>query len=406
MQKQKTTRWIFGIFLAILFALVLANLTQDTISDIFFALITGLTSIFIGMVIAFLLKQPVMYFEKKLLKNAFQNSKNPEKIKRMISLTVVFILFLLIFVAFISIIVPNIIATIQEISENSHSYILKIEEELTAFVSGLPFTENLEIRDFVNQAITEIVNLLSSSETTITTQLANIFTIVASIVGTTVLSLFFAFLFLKEKGKIKKSTSRFVYAFFGQKRADNIVGLTQKADKILLNYAVSKLFEAIIIFIVVGIALLVIGAPMPFIMSAIMAILNVIPYIGPIIALVPIALVTIVFSTVNVALLAILISLIIVIIVTGLISPIIIGKKINLDILLVLIAMVIGGAMFGMLGLIFAPPVMAILLFYLNHKIEEKENLRANENVVTMLERVEIENKENLKKENKENLKK
>jgi len=406
MQKQKTTRWIFGIFLAILFALVLANLTQDTISDIFFALITGLTSIFIGMVIAFLLKQPVMYFEKKLLKNAFQNSKNPEKIKRMISLTVVFILFLLIFVAFISIIVPNIIATIQEISENSHSYILKIEEELTAFVSGLPFTENLEIRDFVNQAITEIVNLLSSSETTITTQLANIFTIVASIVGTTVLSLFFAFLFLKEKEKIKKSTSRFVYAFFGQKRADNIVGLTQKADKILLNYAVSKLFEAIIIFIVVGIALLVIGAPMPFIMSAIMAILNVIPYIGPIIALVPIALVTIVFSTVNVALLAILISLIIVIIVTGLISPIIIGKKINLDILLVLIAMVIGGAMFGMLGLIFAPPVMAILLFYLNHKIEEKENLRANENVVTMLERVEIENKENLKKENKENLKK
>lgn len=103
-----------------------------------------------------------------------------------------------------------------------------------------------------------------------------------------------------------------------------------------------------------------IGLKYPLLLGIIVGITNVIPYFGPIIGAVPACLVALTYSM-NKAFLVILIILVLQFLDGNILSPFILGKSLRMHPLLIIMAILVGGEIAGVLGLIMAVPIVAIL---------------------------------------------
>ena len=144
----------------------------------------------------------------------------------------------------------------------------------------------------------------------------------------------------------------------------------------MYSYFLGKVIEASIIFVLVGIGFYIIGVPYAFVISSLIAILNFIPYVGAVLGIFPTAILAIIFASVNTAVIAILYALIVIIVITSFVSPVIFGKQLNVSALLIILSIIIGGGMFGIIGMLFAPPVAAIISVLINESIKDKEEMK------------------------------
>ena len=361
-------------YLAILTsALIIAGLLFEPIYFVLTRLLKGLIPFFIAILIVYFLKQPRKIIANKLLKNWFKNAKNPQKARMTLSLIIVFILFLALIVGIFWLIVPKLISVIENVITNSDAYINKVKNELTTALEKMPFLQNFITENSIDETLDKILNKLNSYQgqipqvvSTVGGQLLNIFNL-------TLIGLVFGFLILLNIEKYKSAIYDYYTTFKTPTQVRKRVEYVQKVDRIFIDYGFSKLIEGIIILLTVTIGLIISKSSMPFELALFMAFLNVIPYIGPIIAVVPILFVNLVLTTMNIALISAVVAIGIVIFVTTFITPLIVGKKIKIDIFTVLLSLTIGGALFGAVGMIIAPPITAVILYTIKNAINNKK---------------------------------
>ncbi len=318
--------------------------------------------IYIALFVIYILKEPQKWFANTLFKSMFKRAKNPQHCRMNLALVVVFLLFIALIVGIFFLFVPKFLSIIEDIVKNTDNYAAKIKTELTAFLSQIPYMEKIDVDNYINENIDQFVDYLKGFTPKLAGVLAGFASSVLSFIGVLIVSLFFSFLFLLNIDKYKKNIKNFTKKRVSALKFRKLQNFVVDSDRILVDYGFSKLIEGIIIFVTVCVGLVICGAPMPIELSLFMAIFNIIPYVGPIIALVPIMLFSLVLASANVALISAIVSVSIVIIVTGFITPLIVGHKIKVDTLTVILSLIIGGALFGALGLILAPPVSAIIL--------------------------------------------
>ena len=104
---------------------------------------------------------------------------------------------------------------------------------------------------------------------------------------------------------------------------------------------------------------------------------NMIPYIGAIIAVVISALVTLITGGLSQAIWMLVVVIILQQIDANIINPRIVGQSLKISPLLVLVAVTVGGAYFGILGMFLAVPIIAVLKIlvedYINYRLKLKE---------------------------------
>ena len=95
-KTQKT--WTIWIFIALLSALLLNSLAGDFFKNAFLNLVTALTPLTIGLVIAFILKKIVDLLEKKVFAKWFKKLKHGNKVNRIFCICLLFaLMFLLVY---------------------------------------------------------------------------------------------------------------------------------------------------------------------------------------------------------------------------------------------------------------------------------------------------------------------
>ena len=378
-QSNNTKKYL--IYLGILTSsIIIAMLLISPISFVLTRLLVGLVPFFIAMLIVYVLKQPRKILADKLFKNSFKNAKNPHKIAMTLSLIIVFILFLAIVVGIFWLIVPKLINVIEDIITNSNSYIDKVKSELTSTLDRMPFLQNFITDNSINTALDNLLTKLNSYQgdlpsiiSSVGGQLLNVFNLI-------LLGIIFAFLILLNIDKYKNAIKEYYITFKTPKVAYARIDFVHKVDRIFIDYGFSKLIEGIIILLTVTIGLIITKSSMPFELAIFMAFLNVIPYIGPIIALIPIIIINLVLTSMNTALISALVAIGIVIFVTTFITPLIVGKKIKIDIFTVLLSLTIGGALFGAIGMVIAPPITAVILYAIKNAINNRKILNNQKN--------------------------
>ncbi|MBM6619689.1 AI-2E family transporter [Bacillus suaedaesalsae] len=173
---------------------------------------------------------------------------------------------------------------------------------------------------------------------------------------------FIVFYMLKDYDMIKKS----VWYMTPRRYRRSGIRFLKDIDQSLGSYIRGQLLVCFLIGIIATTGLWIIGMKYPLLLGTIIGITNIIPYFGPIIGAVPALLIAITVSGKMVLWVGILIFTL-QFIEGNLLSPMIVGKSLHMHPVFIMFALIAGGEIGGVIGLIFAVPMLAILKVTIIH---------------------------------------
>ncbi|WP_018133505.1 AI-2E family transporter [Effusibacillus pohliae] len=165
-----------------------------------------------------------------------------------------------------------------------------------------------------------------------------------------------------------KVMERTVVALFPTRHRKELIELTKSIDEALGNYIRGQLIVMLVVGTLVYIGYRIVGMPYGLMLALLVAITNIIPYVGPFIGAAPAIILAFTISPVM-ALKVTIVNLVVQQLEGNFISPQIVSKSLNLHPLLIIFALLLGGEIGGILGLILAVPVVAILKVILEHVV-------------------------------------
>lgn len=276
-------------------------------------------SLLIGFILMSALKPAVTYLVKM-------------KVPRTLSVIVTYLLFLLFIVALFSLIIPPIIY------------------ETSLLLSSLPYAiENImpQITDYID--VTDLTRYVPNVTN-------NIFGIVSSIFSNTlfvITTLFFGLYFLLEENLLEKSMNR----YFDTSTAEKLKAIFLKAEKRMSAWFWGELTLMTVVGLLTFLGLHLIGLGRYAVPLAVLAgLLEVVPNIGPIISSIPAILLGFVSSSFT-GFAALALYVVVQQLENTLIVPMIMRKAVGLNPILTLIALILGGRLGGILGVLLAIPL-------------------------------------------------
>ena len=190
-----------------------------------------------------------------------------------------------------------------------------------------------------------------------------------------IMAIFIAFYMLLDKERFSLKAKKGIYTFFPKEKADVILRSAIRTHHIFQNFIVGKAVDSLIIGILAFIGLNLMKAPYPLILSLIIGVTNMIPYFGPFIGAIPAILITLLIDPP----LAIAVGIFVLILQQfdgNYLGPKILGNSVDLNPLWIILAVLIGGAFMGPVGMFVGVPVFATIKTfaseYVNRKYIEK----------------------------------
>jgi predicted PurR-regulated permease PerM len=257
-------------------------------------------------------------------------------------------------------IIPSIVENIAEFINNVPDYYETISEWYLEEVAPSDLINN----DYTQQAIERGINsfnegindFLVSAVTGIATFT---FSVVSGII-TALIALVISFYVVSGRRKIAGELTITSTAYLGGERTDKIKDFLKSVDWVFGRYISAKLVQIILIFALCQISFLIIGAPYSTFLALIVALTNIVPFIGPIIGAVVAVLITLLESPI-LGLWVLIAILIIQTIDAYIFQPFFIGDKMGLSPFWVLVSVIVGGRFFGAVGILLSVPVAAVI---------------------------------------------
>ena len=139
--------------------------------------------------------------------------------------------------------------------------------------------------------------------------------------------------------------------------------LIQGLDRQLGDYLRSRLIQTVIISIIAAIGYWILGLRFALLIGIIAGLANLIPYIGPFLGAIPAIIVVFLESRFGLGwslLAVIMLTLVIQIIDNAIITPLIIGKSVELGPVTTIVVVLLGEQLLGLMGLLMAVPIAAM----------------------------------------------
>ena len=244
-----------------------------------------------------------------------------------------------------------------------------LSKQITGFVKDIPaIKHNLndlwrQFQDWLsttfNLSRTEQQKLLKKATADTMNNIAPVDTLgaVTASIATMILIPVYVFLFLYYRTLLL----RFIVELFDEKQEENVRHVIHEIRYVVQHYITGLLTETSIVAALNVIGLLIIGAPFAFLLGVISAILNLIPYIGGLVAVFLTALITFTNTgSVTTAFYAIVMFMIVQLIDNNILVPKVIASRVQLNALISIIGVLIGGALCGISGMFLSIPLIAI----------------------------------------------
>lgn len=365
--KNALTYIFAGIVLLVVY-FVIQNL--DIVLAQFSKFFDILTPLIYGVVIAFLLSPLVAWFEKK----ALNILKTKPGIKHIIAVVLTLIVTIEVLILFFSFIIPQLIASLSMISERMPYYVQELRKWL------IPLLDQYNIQNsWLDAIMNSSEDLLGKLTELLQTYLPDILDYSLQFTKTVfnlILSLTLAvYLLLDEKAFVLQS-KKFIYAMGGQKIGDEVVSFIDLTSFMLHKFILGKALNSLILGVLCYLAMLVIGLEYPVLMSSLIGVTNMIPFFGPFIGGAFGAMILVLENPIH-AVWFIILASVLQQIEGSILSPWIIGDSMGLPGLWVMVAIIVGGGYFGIVGMFLGVPFFAVLYLlskrYIDKKIEKDQ---------------------------------
>lgn len=369
--NKDTVKAIRGlmIFAAVL-VLVVANI--DKTVGIFTLLINILAPFFVGGALAFILNLPMKFVENKVLAKA----KMKDKLKRALSFLIALVLAVFIVWAIYMLILPQLGKTLKELA-------IKIPVFVKEMVVVLQetFENNPEIQDYIkglditkwnwNNILTKIVNTAYAGVSSVLISTVSVASGIFGVAFDFIIALVFAIYLLFQKEVIKGQVTRVFRAYLPEKVHTRIQYISGLLHQNFARFITSQCLEAVILGVLFLIAMSIFGFPYAVLISTLIAVTALVPIVGAFVGCVVGAFLILV-DTPIMAVYFVIMFLVIQQIEGNLIYPKVVGTSVGLPAIWVLVAVSVGGSLFGIVGMLLFIPITSTMYTLLKEDVNER----------------------------------
>jgi predicted PurR-regulated permease PerM len=187
---------------------------------------------------------------------------------------------------------------------------------------------------------------------------------VTGTLGGTAIILVFTFLLLYHKEKYEQ----FFLKLFTEDKRSTVKQSLEQITHVSQQYLVGRILSMIFLFVLYAAALLIIGIKNALLLSAIASLLTIVPYVGPIVGgLFPFLMAAVTEDSIQPAI-GVLIALIVIQAIDNyFVEPYVIGGEVRLTALSTILAILIGGTLWGIAGMILFIPLLSIFKIVFDH---------------------------------------
>lgn len=296
----------------------------------------------ISLIVAFLLDPAVQFFEN-------------EKIGRTSSIFIVYsLVFILALLLLMLIGPPNWKGMIPALKADFPRYFGRAVEyfniQLTSLQAHFPFIKSYDLTDKLRSSTEGLIGLILAQTPKSALRIGSLFLLVP----------LFSFFFLRDSRRIMRG----LISFTPNRYFEMVLDIYDHVSWQLAHFIRGRILEALIIGTVVWMGLSLTDIRYAPVLGAIAGVTNLVPYIGPIVGMIPgliIALVDLGMGGQFWWILCVYLLIAQIILDNFILIPILISRVSNLHPLLVILAIVMGGKLYGVLGMIIGVPIVSII---------------------------------------------
>lgn len=303
-----------------------------------------------GFVIAYLLNTPTNFFEREVYRNCAQ--------KRTLAIITVYLLAVLVLIVLLQLILPQVGTSIMSLAGNLSFYL----NNLNRMVQELIRRFNIEwdgltgILDDYQTIIRKVTDFLASSMP----DLLNFGIAVGNGLVSALTAIISSIYMLAGKDRLTRQLKKLIYALFPTKGVNHILSVSGRANTVFVGFINGKLLDSAIIGVLCFVLTTILRIPYAVLISVIVGVTNIVPFFGPIIGAVPSMMLLIIVDP-----WAALRFLVLIVALQqfdgNILGPKILGDSTGLSAIWVLVAIVVGGGLFGFAGMLLGVPTFAVL---------------------------------------------
>ena len=352
---------ISGIFIVITY-FIFKNST--VIFKFFGSFFTTLMPFILGFAFAFIL----IPLRNLIEKDCFKKLKWSYKTKRNVAVLITMIVFIIVIASFFIVLIPQLVESIKTLINSFDGYV----NAFTSLFQNVEIQgEYREIFDSGIEALKTFVNSFISGENNlISTVVSYSLSFLSSIVNAFI-SLIIAVYLLLDEERFKSQVCRVIYAICGRGTSNKIFYVAKLTSKMFNSFIFGKALDSLIIGIICWVGTAILKIPYSTLISFVIGITNMIPVFGPFIGAIPCIFILIFINPIS----AIEFSIFVLALqqVDGnIIGPRILGGSLGLPALWVMFAIIVGGGLFGVIGMFLGVPLFSVIYVLIRDAVNNK----------------------------------
>lgn len=370
MKKEKilgTKKWFYWVSIGIVLIIVYKLLDNFTgiggwIGNLFSVLAPFLE----GILIAYILYTPCKKIENIFIKS---KSKFIRKHARGTSIAITYIIVIALIAWFMNVIIPTLGTSIADLISNVQNY-------YNSVISDSP---DITIAPFIQENILKpVVDWLQNTNFESFFTFDRIKEYLSSAMGVVkgVINIFIAVIcsvyILAQRTRIIRFLNRLAKAVLTERGYERYQKYFITGNGIFFRYLSSQLVDGIVVAILTSIAMSIIGVKYSILLGTLIGISNLIPYFGAIFGVAIAIIITLLTGGWEQALIMGIVVIVLQQIDANIINPKITSSSLKVSPLLIMFAVTVGGAYFGILGMFLAAPILTLIKVIVEDFIEEK----------------------------------
>ena len=350
--------------------------------DLLFAaigkMISVLEPIIFGLVIAYLLNPLVDIFAKKVFTKLFKNgiSVRQEKFVNFMSVFLSVAIFCFIIWGIIILIIPGIIDGIGKLSVTVPKKIMELIDKGDKYLDKNETTRIIadKATDYVQKWVkTDLSSFVLKSVDYIFFGVLG----VVNFLKNFAIGLLVSIYILYNKRRFGNQSRKILCALFKQKTVDSIIFVCKKSNSVFSGFIYGKILDSLIVGAICLVGITIMDMPYRILVATIICVTNIIPIFGPYIGAVPCTLL-IGLSDPWKGLYFVIFIILLQTLDGNVLGPKILGGKTGIESFWVIFALLVGGGLFGVLGMILGVPMFAVIYYFVAifiNRLLKKKNM-------------------------------
>ncbi|MEF9934462.1 MAG: AI-2E family transporter [Clostridium sp.] len=346
---------IGALVIALLIYKIISNFTY--IKSSFNDIISIISPFIYAFIIAYLLNPIVKFFNNRL------------NIKNYLSILITYAILILIVILTSVYFTPKIIDSFKDLYVSFPQAINQVETLISSISANTSLEENPFLNSFINSDLNSIITQIKEAATTVSNYVLKGTISTTILIGKWILGFLISIYVLIYKYEVISFFKKLLKLILKEDYAHKTIDFFRTLDSMFMLYIVVKGLTSLLIGSIAFVGLTIIGSPYAILISVFVAITNMIPYFGPFLGMVFGSLITLIFLPQKTLLVLVFLFLLQQFDAFYL-YPKTVGERVGLNPLVVIFSVIVGGGLYGPIGMVLSVPIVASFMVYFNKYLE------------------------------------